>query len=266
MIDAQSAQQNIYVEYQNLSRESHCAEMQKDILSQFIRKIVGYHGIIFEYNHETDSKNIEKYLKIKCDKCYELKKSSVFLSNSLSESKAFLGEKRFFNFQTHSFLEEPKYWYVQLEERKKSYYLSALGNLKQGTKLNKQNLQINSCFVDYSSCKVSEPLDDITLAEQKINEISEKNLTKNIGSGEEILSKFVYTPKVIHANDSVKIYYENNAGLTIKAYGKALSNGAFGESVKIEINLNSNGLNSFSSKKIINAMVTAPGEVRYVGN
>lgn len=85
-----------------------------------------------------------------------------------------------------------------------------------------------------------------------VNNVIGKKTTQNIASGSLIKAKYVGLKQVVAKGQGVQIYAEKG-NIQIISHGKALSDGHQGQWIKVE---------NIRSKKIIDALVISPGQVR----
>jgi len=250
---------SIYIEYKNLSKESFHAEMQKDIISQIIKKVIK-NKVIVEIDSTPDK---EKNFILNCLNCFINNNNTYKINFSSLKILKKTEQVSQIEFSIKNKNDVNIIWKIELISNKKIYYIAAKKNISENVTLNKNDLKIISCQTADERCQPKnyffshiEAINQIEnyenkktrIFQRKDQEIDFKNLSKEI---------------IIKSGQKLKVHYKPCKSLLLKTYGKALTNGGRGDVIRVQIKHWFEKGTALQSAEVIEGIAIAPGEVEY---
>lgn len=258
-----SALPTIYIEYKDLSKVTNVAEIQKDIIVQFLKNLKKDNSIVVDNsNHQSLPNEKDLNFIIHCLQCnIDLNSEYELIISSITKTK-----NTFNNYYTFELRNEKNLkttWRLEVIEKKQIYYISAKQNISPNTILSGKDLEVSNCSTEETKCNPKYFYLNKQEAENSINKVTNKRTNFPVRQGKEIDILNLSQEILVHAGEKIKIIYSPTQSLTIQTYGKSLSNAGLGESIRVQI---SNWFENSSVPHptgIIEGTVVAPGEVEY---
>ncbi|MGY3802514.1 flagella basal body P-ring formation protein FlgA [Pigmentibacter ruber] len=253
----------IYLEYKNLAKTDNIAEIQKDLIVQFIKILKKDDNIIIE-NSTRQKLGNEKDINYiaRCIQCnmeigheYEINASSIHKTKN-----TFINQ---YVFDIRNEKNQKTSWQLELAEKKLIYYISAKNNLLPNYILTEKDIEISSCYTDELKCSPKNYFSNKSEAQSNLNKVTNKRTNNTIRQGKEIDILTLSQEILVHSGEKIKIIYSPTDNLTIQTYGKSLTNGGLGETIRVQINNWFDNSSVLHPTGIIEGTVVAPGEVKY---
>jgi flagella basal body P-ring formation protein FlgA len=255
----------IYVRYENLSERWEKAEIQKDILLQFLLEKYPQTVTFAELPLGEKSQASRRTLHVFCERCEFQGASPRYLTGSYqprSGEKQGLGR---FSFSVGGEKINPQTWQANIKEDKPCYFVAAARAFSAETIIKAQDLKIQDC-----SSEKNNLIPDSFLSEHEaqiaLTSYLGKTTVRTFQEKERLSPGVTRMSFDVRANDFVRLQYKGTGGLLIRSRAKALANGVLGATVQVQLfttSAGSSGINSNVNSKIIAAKVTGPGEVEY---
>lgn len=258
-----SALPAIYIEYKDLSKVTHVAEIQKDIIVQFVKSLTKDNNIIIERASLLDNSNEnEQNFIIRCLQCTinPVHENEIIFS-SLTKTKNTFTNQYTFDIRTEK--NKRTTWRLEVIEKKRIHFFTAKQNISPNTILSTNEIEISSCTTEDFKCNPKSYFFSKQDAENNIYKVKNKRTNFPIRQGKEIDILNLSQDILVRAGEKIKIIYSPSNTLTIQTYGKSLSNGGLGERIRVQI---SNWFENSSvphPNGIIEGTVVASGEVEY---
>lgn len=249
----------VYIEYKDLSKDESIAEIQKDIIVQLLKINNQEDTTIIDKSPDSIKDNV---FIAKCLQC-NLANSSFneIISTSIKKNKAnFISE---YLFEVKNEANNKVTWKIQITEKKKIYFIAAKQTILPNTILAQNDLNIISCTTGETKCSPKIYFLSTKEAENSIPNLINKKSSNQIQIGQEVDPKWLSQEILVHKGEKIKVTYSPNNSLTLQTFGKSLSNGGRGESIRVQINDWFDKSSVSHPTGIIEGTVIAPGEVEY---
>jgi hypothetical protein len=274
MIVAIDVPESILLSYQNLSSEVVMAEAQKDVLSQFFRS--QYRNVpavveddagragLFTGGASSDfrPKNSRKLI-VKCVQCGRsdgdglLDVSSVRLEKM--ENKYSFGA----SFRVVNSDGNAEMWRVSVAPDSTRWCVRARNSIGSGRPVLVDDLEVAECQKDKGNARKAY-FETEKAAKESIQSVIGFRLSRPIGSQEHLTDDLLSRPLAVLGQENVKVMVGGASALQIRTTGRALSSGVKGQAIRVQLDAFSGFGNRSSGKRIVDAIIVAPGEVSYV--
>jgi hypothetical protein len=266
--------ESILLSYQNLSSEVVMAEAQKDVLSQFFRSQYRNVPAVVEDDAGRASlfsgaatsdfrpKNSRK-LVVKCVQCGRgdgdglLDVSSVRLDKM--ENKYSYGA----SFRVVNSAGMPEVWRVSVAPDSTRWCVRARNSIGSGRSVLADDLEVFECQKDKGYARKAF-FETEKAAQDSIQSVIGFRLSRSVGGQEHLTDELLSKPLAVLGQENVKVMVGGASTLQIRATGRALSSGMKGQTIRVQLDAFSGFGNRSGGKKIVDAIVVAPGEVSYV--
>ncbi|WGL60795.1 flagella basal body P-ring formation protein FlgA [Pigmentibacter sp. JX0631] len=258
-----SALPSIYVEYKNLAKADSIAEIQKDLIVQFMKNLKKDDNIIVDNsNHQkTENEKDINYI-VRCIQCnVEVGHDYEIIHSSVNKTKNAFTNQYVFDLRNEK--NQKTTWRLEITEKKIIFFISAKSNLLINNILTDKDLEISQCNTDDLKCNPKNYFLNKSDAQSNLIKVTNKRTNTPIRQGKEIDILTLSQEILVHSGEKIKIIYSPTDNLTIQTYGKSLTNGGLGETIRVQI---SNWFDNSSVSQpagIIEGTVVAPGEVKY---
>ena len=163
-------------------------------------------------------------------------------------------------------------WKIEITAKQLYFGIFASKPIRKMEPLDKNFFSISPCVAD-RRCSSENSYSRFDDAKTAIERLEERFAQKNFATGKQINESDFDRPTQVKRNDTVKVTFKNDSGLTLRTLGKALQPGRLGDSIEISIlqkkNTGTQTMNNSrfslnggrSSSNIVRARVSANGEV-----
>ncbi len=278
----------LFLSYENLAAEVSVAEVQKDVLTQFLRTQFRDVGTIVEggqeqksvlndFNRPQDAAKANARARVKESlqttaksmrvvlRCIQCGRSALDFSIDRGSIRAehFENEFKFqASFRVALSRGPMETWRVALFPDESGFCVRARTTLSPTTILSASDFEIKKCKKEGHTAQAA-ILESEQLGLLKIEELQGFRVAQHISAGAFLDEETLRHPIAVKAYESVKVVLDAASGFQIKTVGKVLHSAAKGETVKVELQ-SLLGATHFAAKRTIDAVVVAPGEVSYV--
>jgi hypothetical protein len=273
MMIAVESPEALIMSYENLAAEVSVAESQKDLLSQFLRgHFQGVSAIVERENGisslsaldslKAEKQAREKKLVVKCLQCarsqqeWNLDASSVRVENARGNYEFVAA------FQAVSAVGAREWWRVSLSPDSSGFCVKPKFGIGVNHVLSSEDFEVTHCKAENSSSR-AHVFQSVEQAKMSIEELRGFRLPESVGEGNFLSARALFQPVAVKAQDRVKVVLDASSAFQLRAEGRALQSASKGQTVRVELNPLS-GAPRFSSRRVIDALVVAPGEVAYV--
>lgn len=270
------APETLLLSYENLATEVTVAEAQKDILSQFLRSQYSDAVAIVEKSSRSDGNpsiepaqkklrgaQLQKRLVLKCIQCSRNAGEFLLDTNSIRVDRDGSADKFSSTFSVVSRTGGVEVWKVAVAPDDSGFCVRAEQSISPSRILSESDFKIEPCSKEQRNRNAAF-FESRELARLRIENVVGFRLAQYVGGNTFLSVETLEQPIAVKAFESVKVFFNGGESpFQIKFSGKSLQSGAKGQRVKVELDAILNGARG-TSKRVVDAVVSAPGEVVYV--
>jgi hypothetical protein len=270
MIMLVDAPETLLLNYQNLAAEVSVAEAQKDVLSQFLRARYINVPAIVELDASSDT-NVQstqpangrsRKIVVKCLQCGKPDGDGVLDTSTVRFERFENNWSYKAAFRVASRSGKSELWSLQIIPDSTVWCVRAKNSISQSRLVEAGELESAECQKDkgYANKATFESENAASVA---LRSVLGFKLFRSVSAREFLSEELLAKPLAILGQETVKVIFGGASTLQIRATGKALSAGGKGQVIRVQLDTFSGFANRSGSKRIVDAVVVAPGEVSY---
>lgn len=260
--------ETLLLHYQNLAAEVSVAESQKDLLSQFFRARYTNVPAIVEYGANVELQSSlpanarSRKILVKCLQCGSPAGDSVLDSSSVRFERFENNWSYKASFRAKTISGKSELWTLQVTPDNTLWCVRVKNSISHGKFVEAGDLESVECQKEngYARRAVFESADAADIASRSLLGLK---LFRGVSARELLSEELLEKPLAIMNQDTVKVVLGGDSSLQIHVKGKALSAGSKGQTIRVQLESFSGFANRTGSKRIVDAVVVAPGEVSY---
>lgn len=260
MTPAFAADAPLHVVFERLSAQAEVREFQKDVLMQALRERFPEAQAVIEAALPQDAAKHPWILS--CKSCLRADDTAFLVSGSVAASGDAAAAELYFKVRRAGGKEEA--WNVDLSRALTRYEVISLRPFKRGAELDAGAAEVQACPPASQRCALAgRSFSRREDAEAFLGTVRGMEFTREIRAGDALSAQELEAKKIVRSGDTVLVRYAGAGGLSIQTRGRALAAGAQGENVRVELRRSAPGNASSPGANVIEAKISAPGEVIY---